>query len=146
MLISQQILNMQRRRFEVWDKSLTLKEGDYSNIVALHLHYKNNTDKKVVGITVFVSIANTFGKNVLKDTFEDEVIIEPNEQMRNDTSWIFEDNRFIDGEPYDRMWQIARNGTAKIEIKIMKVIFADGVILEPKPKNISPSLKKSKKK
>lgn len=131
----------------VWDKSLTLHEGEYSNkFVALQLHYRNNTEKKIIGVTVFISIKNPFGKVVSEDTYEDEVIIAPNEQMRNDTFWRFEDNPFIDGQPFDLMWQMAKYGTAQIETKILKVIFEDGNILESNPKNISPSLKKNKKK
>ena len=40
------------------------------------------------------------------------------------------------------LWQMADNGTAKINTKIMKVIFADGTILTPKPMASKPPVKK----
>lgn len=127
----------------VWDKSLTLEEGEYSNkFVALKLHYKNNTDKKVAGISVFVSIKNPFGKVVLENTYEDEVAVEPDEQMKSNTYWEYEDNPFINGQPFDLMWQMAQHGTAKIETKVLKVVFADGTLLESKSKTKRPAAKK----
>jgi hypothetical protein len=117
---------------EVWDKSINLTEVNYQDAVALHLHYKNNTDKKVIGVAVFVSITNAFGKVVYQNTYEDEVVIEPKEQLRNDTYWHFDNNQFISGEPYDYLWQMAQNGTAKISTSIRKVIFEDGSILYSK--------------
>ena len=119
---------------EVWDKSLTLTEVNYSNAVALYLHYLNKTDKKIIGVSVYVAIMNAFGKTVYQRTYEDEVVLEPNEKLKNDTYWHFDDNQFISGEPYDLMWQMAQNGTAKISASIRKVIFEDGTILTTKPK------------
>lgn len=118
---------------EVWDHSIELTEVNYSKSVALHLHYKNNTDKKVVGVVTHVTVINPFGKTVFENTFEDEAVIEPNERMRNDTYWHFDDNPFISGQPYDLMWQMAQNGTAKIVAKVKKVVFADGSVLAAKP-------------
>ncbi len=117
----------------VWDKALLRKDGEYEKRLGLFLHYQNNTDKKIVGIIIKVNILNPFGKIVYNTTYEDEVILQPNERLKNDKYWVFSDNQFIDDEPYDRMWQIADNGTAKINTKILKVIFDDGTILNPKP-------------
>lgn len=128
---------------EIWDKSLTLRESEYgSNFVALQLHYKNNTNTKIIGITAFVSIKNPFGKVVLENTYEDVVAVEPDEKLRNNTYWKYEDNQFINGQPFDLMWQMAQHGTAKIETKVLKVVFADGTLLESKLKIKRPSAKK----
>jgi len=129
---------------EVWDKSLELTEVNYSKSVALHLHYKNNTDKKVVGVTVTVRIANPFGKNVFENTINDEVVVAPLERMKNNTYWHFDDNPFIGDQPYDRLWMMAQNGTAKIDTKVQKVIFEDGSVLEAKSGGKSGSKKKSR--
>lgn len=129
---------------EVWDTSLVKMRRDFSDIVALYLHYKNNTTKKVIGVSVYVSITNPFGKVVFEHTYDDEVVIEPLERMKNDTYWYFEDNPFISDEIYDRLWQIAQNGTAKIKTKVMKVIFEDGTVLKGKTKAVK-SPNKTKK-
>lgn len=117
----------------VWDKALLRKDAEYEKRLGLFLHYQNNTDKKIIGVIIKVDILNPFGKIVYNTTYEDEVILQPNERLKNDKYWVFSDNQFINDEPYDRMWQMADNGTAKINTKILKVIFDDGTILNPKP-------------
>jgi hypothetical protein len=117
----------------IWDKLLLRRKSEYEQKeVRLYLHYQNNTDKKIIGVVVKVNILNPFGKSVLNNTFNDEIVLEPNERIRNDTYWIFKDNPFIDDEPYDRMWQMAENGTAKINAQVLKVVFDDGTILTAK--------------
>ena len=126
----------------IWDKELLRKDGEYYKVVGVFLHYQNNTDKKVTGIVVKIDVVNPFGKSVLSTTYEDQVVLEANEKLKNDEYWVYKDNQFIDDEPYDKMWQMADNGTAKINTKIMKVIFADGTILTPKPMASKPPVKK----
>jgi hypothetical protein len=116
---------------EVWNKALCLIDADKGKAVALYLHYSNNTDKKVVGITVYFAIENTFGDIAFEDTVKEEVVLEAYEKKRSDTFWRFSDNPFLVDEPYDRLWQIAQNGTAKIHTRIIKVIFEDGTTLPP---------------
>jgi hypothetical protein len=127
---------------EVWDTQLFDEEVNYSDAVTLYLHYQNRTNKKVVGVVINVTITNPFGKTVFEHTYEDEVVLQPLERLRNDTYWYFEDNQFIGDEPYDRMWQMAQNGTAKIKTKVQKVIFEDGTILKTKPAVINKPVKK----
>lgn len=121
----------------IWDVSLQHLDADnsmqrYSPIVALTFHFKNNTDKKVIGVSVLCVIKNPFGKEVLRETYDNEVVIRPNERMKNNLSWIMEDNQFIDDQPYDRLKLIAANGTARITTKVLKVIFEDGTVLKSK--------------
>ena len=117
---------------EIWDKSLLMKVGDYKKSVALQLHPLNKTQKKIIGYSVYVRVLNPFGKVVLENTFEDEGVIEPEERKKSDSFWSWDDNQFINGEPYDLMWQIAQAGTARIETSVRKVVFEDGVVLERK--------------
>ena len=62
--------------------------------------------------------------------------------MRNNAYWKYEDNPFINGQPFDLMWQMAQQGTAKIETKVLKIVFTDGTLLESKPKTKRPAAKK----
>ncbi len=117
---------------QIWDKSLLRQDSEYEKRLGLFLHYQNNTDKKIIGVIVKVTILNPFGKSVLETTFEDEVILKQNEKQKNTKYWLFKDNQFIDDEPYDRMWSMADNGTAKINTQILKVVFDDGTILSAK--------------
>lgn len=118
---------------EVWNTTLSHTTVDYSDAVAFYIHYKNNTAKKVIGVSVYVAIYNPFGKVAFDKTFDDEVALEPLERLKNDTYWVFKNNPFIGDEPYDRLWQMAKNGTAKVQTKVLKVIFEDGTVLSAKP-------------
>jgi len=117
----------------IWDKSLLRKDKDYSKALGLFLHYQNHTNKKIIGVVTQVSIINPFGKQIFKTTYEDEVVLKPSQRIKNNQYWVYKDNQFVSDEPYDRMWQMADNGTAKIKTKITKVIFEDGTILKAKP-------------
>ncbi len=117
----------------IWDKELKRADEKYNEAVGLFIDYKNNTMKRIIGISVQVEIINPFGKTVYEDKFDDEVLLEPKEKMKNDTYWKFENNQFTSNEPYDLMWKMADNGTAKINTKILKVIFEDGTSLQSKP-------------
>ena len=114
----------------VWDTTLLEKEYNYSRAVTFAIHYWNHTGKKIVGAKVSFEIKNVFGKTLYSDTVEDEISLEPNEKQRSEKFWVFEDNKFINGEPYDRLWEGAKNGTAKVSTKILKVIFDDGTVLQ----------------
>lgn len=117
----------------VWDTALLREDTDYSKRLGLHIHYANNTDRKIIGVIVKVTIVNPFGKVVFETTFEDEINVEPNERQRNDKFWVFPDNQFIDDEPYDRMWNMADNGTARIVTNVLKAVFADGTVINARP-------------
>ena len=122
----------------IWDVSLfhwekNYKINRYSNCVALAFHYKNITHKKIVGIEVQCIIKNPFNKILLDKIFQDEVVVEPMGKLKKKMFWTFEDNEFINGQPYDRLKLCAMNGTGKITTKIVKVIFADGTVLKGKP-------------
>ena len=114
----------------VWDSSLLRVDSDYQQRLGLYVHYKNNTNKKIIGILVKVKIINPFGHTVYSSVYEDETVLEPNERLKNTKFWRFLNNPFIDNEPYDHLWQMADNGTAKIETTVLKVIFEDGAVLK----------------
>jgi hypothetical protein len=132
---------------EVWDKSLIYQPQNteanrYSNSVGLFLHYKNNTDKKVIGVSVSISVVNPFGKSVYEATEDVETVLQPNEKKKSTTYWEFKENTFMNNLPYNSLWQMAKNGTAKIKTKILKVVFEDGTILTQKPEPKADNKKK----
>lgn len=127
----------------VWDKALELGEVNYSKSVKLYLHYWNHTAKRVVGISTYVKITNPFGKVVFENTYHDETALGPLEKQRSDSFYHFDENPFIPNRPYNFMWQMAQNGTGKIEARILKVVFDDGSVLTARSsKPTSPKKKK----
>jgi len=120
---------------EVWNKSLEyipkdIYNGIYSEEVRLHIDYKNNTDKKIVGLITNVIIKNAFGDELLRNDFREEITVKPKKTKINDQYWLWKNNPYVNGELFDKMWLAAKNKSYKIEAKIKKIIFADGSILE----------------
>lgn len=114
---------------EVWDTTLDQSEVNDAQAVRLFLHYQNNTSKKVVGVSVTVKVFNSFGKLLFQFSHDDEVSVDPGEKMRNDAFYVWKDNPYVNGEPYDLMWESAKNGTAKVVVQVRKVVLEDGTVL-----------------
>jgi hypothetical protein len=76
-----------------------------------------------------VTIKNAFGRVAFTNTFEDEVVVAADSAPRNERVWVFRDNPYIPNEPYDKLWQMAEDGTATITVSVKKVVFDDGLVL-----------------
>jgi len=115
---------------EVIDTKMNIREVEYRDAVTLSLNYKSKTQKRIIGIVTRVTATNAFGKVVLSEKLEDETTIEPGELGASNGYWHWQNNKFIDGEPYDRMWQSVSNDTIKVKTQILKIIFDDGTKVE----------------
>lgn len=114
----------------VWDVTFLRDEGEYEQkFVKLCFHFENLTDTRLIGVATRTEIKNSFGRTILKQVHENEVSVAPGEKQRNDTCWLYKENPFISGEPYDQMWKAATDGTAKIDVKIVKAIFDGGRVV-----------------
>jgi hypothetical protein len=121
---------------EVWDTTFDLGEVDDVKAVRLFIHYKNNTPKKVVGVTIAVKITNSFGKALYAFSKDDEVTLQPMEQLKNDAYFAWKYNPSSDGDsPYNLMWEAARNESGKVSVKVQKVVFEDGSVLTNDKRN-----------
>ena len=119
----------------IWNSRLLHHRGKYgTNSVRLFIDFHNLTNKRLVGVLTKTTVKNAFGRKLLSTTFENELNLAPGERNKTETFWSFEDNQFIKGELYDRMWKTADDGTATIEHSIRQVILEGGIVLKPKPK------------
>lgn len=125
----------------VFDTTILTKEVNYRQAVTLAIRYENHTSKRVTGLLASLVVKNGFGAVLHSATLQEDIAIEPGEKTAGDTYWHWDDNQFIKGEPYDKMWQAVSSNTAKVEVKVVKVVFEDGTIL----KSSSPSATKKKK-
>ena len=117
----------------VWDSSfILLDKGEDDRSVRLYVHFNNLTDKKIIAVQVHVNVKDSFGNDVFDNSIEDEIIILPNERKKSETCTSWDDNPFMNDEFFDRTWTLAKNGTAKITCKILKVVFEDGTVLKAK--------------
>lgn len=117
---------------EVWKSSLAVVRQDSTKAVALYLHYANRSASKIVKESVEVSITDPEGKLLFQKTFDDTIVLEPGQKFENPTYYSFKDNAFVKNEPADRLWPVAKAGTARITALISKVTLEDGTVLLPK--------------
>jgi len=60
---------------------------------------------------------------------KDQLKILPGKTNKMSSFWYWEDNEFIDGQPYDKLQSAAGAGTIKVKVKIKKAVFEDGTIV-----------------
>ena len=121
----------------IWAKALTLERVEGKpGVVKLTLSYQNKMPTRIVGMAVLVDIANPLGKIVFTQTLDDETVILPGEKKKADSYWSFPDNAAVEGEPYDRLWQITKNGTATVTTKVKKVVLDDGTVIHAKRRSL----------
>ncbi|MBU0700042.1 hypothetical protein KKE26_01905 [bacterium] len=125
----------------VFDTTMVVKKVNYNESVTLAIRYENHTSKRATGLVASIVVKNGFGNVLYATTLQEDVAIEPGAKTSGDMYWHWDDNQFIKGEPYDKMWQAASSNTAKVEVKILKVIFEDGTILKA---SVPQQIKKKK--
>lgn len=114
-------------------KSLPADYGRDSKPYGAHIRgyfqFKNNSKKTLTGLIYETTFLDSFGDVLYKTTMKDQLKVTPGQRNRMDTFWYWEDNEFIDGEPYDKLQPAAGAGTIKIKIKLKKAVFQDGTVI-----------------
>jgi hypothetical protein len=88
--------------------------------------FKNTSKKTVVAIAHTLSVADAFGDKIIDGTGKLDIKIPPGKTVQSDTFYTWEDNQFIQGEPYDKLTGPVSTGTAKATLSVTKVIYSDG--------------------
>jgi hypothetical protein len=119
----------------VWKTELEHHPGEYSfqKEVRLYVHYHNLTTRPITGIKAYLTIKNSFNETVIKQSLQEEVLLAPGEKQESNTYWIFGDDSYLGKSPYQKLWRLADNGTAKIEVEVYGFAFLDGEIIEDAP-------------
>lgn len=120
---------------KVWKTELEHHPGEYSfqKEVRLYVHYHNLTTRPITGIKAYLTIKNSFNETVIKQSLQEEVLLAPGEKQESNTYWIFGDDSYLGKSPYQKLWRLADNGTAKIEVEVYGFAFLDGEIIEDAP-------------
>lgn len=100
----------------------------HRNKARLFIQFKNNSSKTVTGVEHEFLIKNSFGKVLYRGKDQMEVRIRPHKVSSNNLYYFWEDNKYMHDEVYDRVTTSFSNGTAKVEVKIKRVVFSDGSI------------------
>lgn len=92
--------------------------------------FLNMSEKAIVGIKFSSSFRDAFGETVFQ--FEGDVSerISPSASSDARVFYVFENNPFMGGEPYDKLLSMISGNTGVIQTTVTKVALEDGTILD----------------
>ena len=100
----------------------------FSSRARVNIQFKNNTGRTLVGVEHQFVIRNSFGKVLHQGRDQMDVRLAPGETGPRGLFYFWEDNPFIHDEIFDKVSTAFSSGTAKVDVKILKVVFSDGSI------------------
>jgi hypothetical protein len=103
----------------------------FSDSIDVSLMFKNLTDKTIVGLRGRVEVLDGFGKVAFSFGFRDDDKIEPKTEAGRG-AYNFDHNQFEDDDPYSKLYPLIEAGTAKYQVTVTNIAFADGSILPAK--------------
>lgn len=91
--------------------------------------FRNVSSNYITGIRFASSFRDAFGDEIF--SFEGDINerISPNTDSTARVFYVFENNRFIGGEPYEKLLPIVSGNTGQIITKIKAIAFDDGHII-----------------
>ncbi|MBZ9748287.1 hypothetical protein LB516_23940 [Mesorhizobium sp. CO1-1-7] len=119
-------VTLAKARFNIQAKNY--EQQIFNPRIELHMSFTNSTAKRVSALALVVSIKDAFGDVVLSGDSKLDVNIGPGATETSPTFLIWEDNQFLNDDPYSKMVGPVDAGTATAEIAIKKVVYQDGTV------------------
>lgn len=104
------------------------KKSVYGPRVELVPTFKNNSSKTVVALNHTLTIRDAFGDVIVENSDKLDIRIAPGKSVRSEMYYFWDDNPYIQGEPFDRLSGPVTTGTAKASSVVTSVVYADGTI------------------
>lgn len=111
--------------------TLRLQERDlskmvFSSRVELIPTFKNETKKTVVAIEHTIIVTDAFGDKIIDGQSKLDIKIPPGDTIQSELYYSWEDNQFIQNEPFDKLLGPIKTGVAKAFLTVTKAVFSDG--------------------
>ncbi|MGW6778321.1 hypothetical protein ACWF50_09745 [Brucella pseudogrignonensis] len=90
--------------------------------------FKNNTKKTLVAVELAIVISDAFGEKIIDGKDKLDIKIAPGKSQTSNVFFYWEDNQFINNQPYDKLFGPVDTGVAKAEMKVLKAVFSDGSV------------------
>jgi peptidoglycan hydrolase-like protein with peptidoglycan-binding domain len=90
-----------------------------------YIRFKNNGDVPVTGIEFAYAFKDPFGDTLYRDSDRLQIEIAPKAVTAKSHYYYWEDKALV-ADAYDKMAAAFRNGGARAEVNIKRVVFADG--------------------
>ena len=113
-------------RMECLGEDFSRNDKPYGSHVRFYPGFRNNSDSTIVGIKYDIRFLDGFGDLLHKESIKEHLRLEPWKESAIGKYWYWEDNEFIHGEPYDKLWAAISSNTIKIRVKFKKIALDDG--------------------
>ena len=116
---------------EFEDAYFELKNGQFGQkFVRFIPIFKNISKKTIIGVKFTTSFLNSFGDEVFSFSGDSDEPVLPGKTSKHDLFYSFEDNQFINSEPYDKLLPMVTNKTGKIKTTLTMIAFKGGEIVK----------------
>ncbi|NLS20747.1 hypothetical protein HGP16_30020 [Rhizobium sp. P40RR-XXII] len=103
-----------------------LRKRIYSPRVELIPSFRNGTKKTVVAIEHTMAITDAFGDEIIEGKSKLDIKIPPGKTIESELFYSWEDNQFIQDEPFDKLLGPVKTGVARATLIVTKAVFSDG--------------------
>ena len=105
--------------------------GEYNqNSIRFMPIFKNLTGKIIVGFKFHAVFKSAFGDEIFAFDGESSERVVPDGMSTAASFYFFEDNQFINDEPFDRLQIFEAAGTGTIKTAVAAVVFDDGEVVK----------------
>ena len=93
--------------------------------------FKNNYNKSIKAVKFDSTFLDPFGDKIytLKEG-KSEVSISPGKTSKTTLFYFWEDNQFINDQPYDKLLSSVTNSNGSIDTSIIAIVFEDGEVIK----------------
>ena len=88
--------------------------------------FRNISDTSIVGLRFKISFFDAFGDEVHSTTGDVSERVAPGSTSKADVFYVYEDNQFMSGEPYDKLLPMVSGNTGSIEVEVISIAFDGG--------------------
>lgn len=100
----------------------------YNPRVELLPSFTNSSKKTAVALETAIQITDAFGDKIIDVVSKIDVKIPPGKTVESEQIYWWEDNQFIQGQPFDRLQGPVSTGAAKAIVTVTKAVFSDGSV------------------
>lgn len=105
------------------------ESAPYTAHIRFFSQFQNKSPETITGIKYHVKFYDSFGDIVFENDYKENVKIKPGKTNKMDRYYYWEDNQFMGGEPYDKLYGCVSAGTCKVNVEITQVVFENGQVV-----------------
>lgn len=117
------------------EKTLSVASENGKDSIVLAVNFENHTMLEVKSLELYMAVKNSAGQVLYTQTLKDKASIAPGKRHAVSTKWSWMDLKSVKDDPYSKMLPSVSDGSAVVELKVIRLLFENGTILMPSAKN-----------